>query len=193
MKHQNQQSLMMTCHFDGLKSKPIGTCEATTYSTHEVWLPIKAHPNYEVSNMGRVKSLLHGKERILKPTYYPSMGYRVTLNGRDRLVARLVATTFYGYPIHTKLTVNHIDGNRHNNDINNLELISREENNQHAHRHGLFKNKYNMTVLKDTHTGDRYIFDSHARASEFLGKGKSFVANAKRDGRLNYGRYQIVV
>lgn len=188
------------CDIYAPKSKPIGQCEATAYSMHEVWLPIPNHPNYEVSNYGRVKSLEritprghHITEKILKPRYYKDMGYRVTLDYRDRLVARLVATTFYGYPLHTKLTVNHIDGERRNNDINNLELVSVAENNRHAHQHGLFQSKYCMTVLQDTTTGHKYVFDSHTKASAFLGKNKSYIANAKRDGRLLHGRYKLVV
>lgn len=123
------------------------------------------------------------------------IGQRVVLfnkrGNKDFIVARLIATTFYGYDIHTKLTVNHIDGNRDNNDINNLELVSREDNNRHAHDYGLMDAKYISTCLKDTLSGKIYTFKSQVEASRFLGFNNSFIANAKRDGRYDYGRYVL--
>lgn len=191
------------CDIDGLRSKPKGTCEATIFSTNEVWLPIPNYTRYEVSNMGGLRRLGYtdhlGRSfslRYIKGRNTSRIGIRVVLcdNGcKDYILARLVATVFYGYDIDTDLTVNHIDGNRHNNDINNLELISRRDNSIHAHAFGLLSVNYKPTILKDTHTGTRLTFKTQTEASKFLGMNSSFIANAKRDNRRVYGKYILEV
>ena len=105
----------------------------------EIWLDIPNYAGYQVSNLGRVRthnkissnklySVRRWKDRILKfKSESYKTGYRVDLwkDGKNKtfLVARLVAYTFYGKDIddHTK-TVNHIDGNRFNNHLENLEI-----------------------------------------------------------------------
>jgi len=189
------------CDLDSFKSRPKGNCEATMFSTQEIWLPVPNYPRYEVSNMGGLRRLAYKdnlgrtyKERYINGRISSRIGVRVILcNGvcRDYILARIVATTFYGYDLDTELTVNHIDGNRANNDINNLELISRSENSLHAHAHGLLAVNYKPTVLKDLKTGDRFHFKTQTEASRFMGKNGSYIANAIRDGRMILGRYKI--
>ena len=103
------------------------------------WHPIPEYPNYKVSNEGNVLSLNYngsGKSKILK--FGDSRNYRnVTLyNYRHKKtfkIHRLVAEEFC---INTKkyLEVNHIDGNKLNNNYKNLEWCTRKENANHAIR-----------------------------------------------------------
>lgn len=188
------------CDIDGLKSRPKGTCLATVFSTDEIWLPVPNYPRYEVSNMGGLRRLSYTdtlgrkfKLRYIHGRISSRIGIRVVLcNGVcvDKILARIVATTFYGYDLDTELTVNHIDGNRYNNDINNLELISREDNSRHAHKHNLYDLNKPIT-LRDLKTGDRFHFKSQTQASRFMGKNVSYIANAKRDGRMVVENYLI--
>ena len=112
----------------------------------EIWKAIKDYEGkYEVSNLGRVKSLERTsrlnrkiKERILAPREYTGGYLRVQLSRKDFYIHRLVAETFIPNP-ENKSQVNHIDGNKRNNRVDNLEWNTPLENNLHAIRTGLNK------------------------------------------------------
>jgi hypothetical protein len=190
---------MLQCSINALKSKFKGKCEGTAIIEQDIWKAVPGFPRYEVSTQGNIRRNKYTDNlgrtyirRNIQGRKSTRIGTRVVLCNqgcKDYILARVIATTFYGYPLDTELTVNHIDGNRANNNIGNLELITREENTQHAHEHGLYKTKYIMTILRDTHTGRKYMFDTQSQASKFLGKNTSFIANAKRDNRKVYGKY----
>lgn len=108
----------------------------------EIWAPVVGYEtHYVVSNKGRVKGIgKKSKYRLLVPMVH-QQGYervRLSVGGKHRffLVHRLVATAFIPNP-DNKATVNHLDGNKHNNCVENLEWATQAENNLHAHRTGL--------------------------------------------------------
>lgn len=112
----------------------------------EIWKDI---PNYEglyqASNLGRIKSLprkYKPNESILKPQ--KRNGYlKVELCKQDRKqysVHRLIMMTFFG---NSKLNVNHIDGNKHNNNLENLEYCTQRENCRHV-----FTSKIKVTNIE---------------------------------------------
>ena len=97
---------------------------------------------YQVSNLGRVKSFLENKEKILR-NRNDGIGYlRVALYKRgvrkDHKVHRLVLFSFKENPLN-KPHVNHINSNRSDNRVENLEWCTQSENVKHAFRYGNLK------------------------------------------------------
>lgn len=116
----------------------------------EIWKDIPGYEGkYQVSNLGNVRHLLKERrvtiiihKRLLRPG--KDRDYlKVALRGHGRSttyrVHRLVAKAFIGNPIGKE--VNHIDGNGKNNTVENLEIVTRLENMQHAKANGFISGK----------------------------------------------------
>ena len=98
----------------------------------EKWKQIAGYEGlYEVSNLGRVRSLWFGKTRVLKPGKLRNGYLFVTLckDGKRKhlLVHRLVAGAFVPNPRNLE-TVNHKDEDKTNNAASNIEWLSRADN-----------------------------------------------------------------
>lgn len=116
-------------------------------SNKEVWKDIEGYEGlYQISNLGRVKSLpkIRGRtlveERILSPVL-GNRGYKMIMlyknNGNKRFsIHRLIAKAFIPN-ISNKPYINHKDGNKLNNSIENLEWCTCRENIIHALNMGL--------------------------------------------------------
>ncbi len=118
---------------------------------NEIWKNITidgtTYDKYQVSSLGRFKNY----KGIIMENYKPHhSGYiYVRVNYKKYSLHHLVASTFIENPF-LKYAVNHIDGNKTNNSVDNLEWATIAENNQHNHNVGLittFKRKigqYNL-------------------------------------------------
>jgi len=124
----------------------------------EEWRSVVGHEKtHEVSNLGRVRSKtrlversvprdgsktsLYTYEGRLIKFYITRKGYhRTSLNGKKHLVHRLVADAFIP-KVEGKTQVNHINGIKGDNRINNLEWCTNAENQSHAWGIGLNKGK----------------------------------------------------
>ena len=122
--------------------------EVNKVNNMEIWKPIKGYEwIYEVSNLGRVKRLetlvknKNGyrlvKEKILNiPSYIYQTVFLSNGKVKQHYVHRLVATAFIENPLN-KEQVNHKDGNKLNNNVSNLEWVTKAENQIHAIENGL--------------------------------------------------------
>ena len=107
----------------------------------EIWRDIKNYEGlYQVSNLGRVKSLNYrhtGREQILKPIKYNNDYLRINLWKNNKMkthtIHRIVAQTFLDNP-NNYPCINHIDENKTNNNITNLEWCTHEYNNNYGTR-----------------------------------------------------------
>ena len=105
----------------------------------EEWKVIEKATNYEVSNYGQVKN--NNTNKILKQTLingYFAVGLRIDNKTTTAFLHRLVAIRFLVCPDET-FVVNHKDGVKTNNNVENLEWVSRSENGKHAYRLNLHK------------------------------------------------------
>lgn len=106
----------------------------------EVWVKIKGSETYEISNLCRIRTI---KMKTYLPQGKIAKGYRsvslMNVNGKrsaSYYMHRLMAEAFLPNP-ENKRCVNHINGNKSDNSIKNLEWVTHSENAIHAHANGL--------------------------------------------------------
>ena len=160
----------------------------------EIWKDINGFEGYyQISNYGNVRSLdrfdgirnIKGKPimPVLKYNGYLQVGLRKSGMRKYISVHRLVALHFIDNP-ENKTQVNHIDCNKQNNHVPNLEWVSSKENLLHARKHGLRKNmpkgknhyNYGMTaersktakkvVRYNRETGETKLYNAKILAKE---------------------------
>jgi hypothetical protein len=110
----------------------------------EIWKAIEGHPNYQVSNLGRVKRLeiveANNKtracrlpERIMKGSFSKAAGWFVYLPGsnKQQIIARLVLTAFVRPPFEGEFA-RHLDDDKQNQNLINLAWGTRRDNGSDA-------------------------------------------------------------
>ena len=106
----------------------------------EVWKTVKGFENYEISNLGRVKSFCRNRKGLLLSLVYSRgylvVGVRNNKGKKLKKVHRLVSLAFIDNPLN-KPQVNHINGIKTDNHVDNLEWCTAKENTIHAYKIGL--------------------------------------------------------
>ena len=155
----------------------------------EEWKDIPGYKGiYQASNLGMIRTApgkitetkrhgeRHWQTRTLKTRGKQASGYRASLwkdgKPKDYLVARLVAMTWVdGYQ--EGMTVNHKNGNRFDNRIENLEWMTLGDNIRHGFATGLYPGI--KTTLRNLKTGKEITFRSTSEASRYLGYNSRYL------------------
>ena len=152
---------------------------------NEIWKPCTVNPVYMVSNYGRVKTIDHKiwckvnngyslrKGHLCKLSNNNSKHYwrvNIQINNKQKVFAvhRLVALAFIPNPNNLS-QINHIDGNKNNNCVSNLEWCDNSYNQKHAMEHGLksrAKMSINCHLRKLTLEQVAYIKDEWAKVDK---------------------------
>lgn len=153
---------------------------------------IKGFNNYEISKSGKIRNLKNG--RILKPCVDKD-GYLVhclSEKGKSKTVFlhRIIAITFIDNP-ENKPCINHIDENKLNNDINNLEWCTVKENITHGTRTKRASEKCWKSVIKlDLDNNFLEVFKSMTEASLKTGVLLSSISNCCNGRIKSAGGYK---
>lgn len=139
---------------------------------------------YQVSTRGHVRSFAHDKinGRLLKITHYPNGYAKVQLGagGPQLLVHRLVAKAFI--PGDHMLQVNHLNGVRDDNRVENLEWLSCSDNHRHSYRE---LNRKQHALSRETILvchGEELVFPSLKSAATHLNSDVGTLSKCRRHG-----------
>lgn len=165
----------------------------------ETFVEIEGFENYEVSNLGKVRNIKSG--RILKPQPHKD-GYLTHLlyenNKQKRLyLHRIIATAFIDNP-DEKPQVNHIDENKTNNDLSNLEWCTKRENIAHGTRTKRVAEKLSKKVIQlDLNDNVLSEFESMTQAERETGIDVSSISKCcngklKSAGGFKWGKNERI-
>ena len=152
----------------------------------EQWSEWPQDPRIKVSNKGNVISCKRGAPYPLK-VVHNGCGYQIVgaVARSTAYVHRLVAETWIDNPNHYE-EVNHINGNKDDNRVENLEWTTRSENIRHAYRTGL-NNK--TTPIRIVETGE--VFESQHECARRIGCDQGSIANCLAGKRSTHRGYHF--
>lgn len=152
----------------------------------ELWKEWPQDPRIKVSNKGNVIRCGKGVWSPAK-VYHNNHGYQSVSTGpSSRFVHRLVAETWIPNPNHYR-DVNHINGDKDDNRVENLEWTTHGENLRHAHRTGLIKPK--RTPVRVVENGE--IYESISECARQIGGIKGSIAHCLAGQRATHRGYHF--
>ena len=138
----------------------------------ELWKEWPQDPRIKVSNKGNVVSYKRGVCYPYKVGHTHDGYQRVKASRQPQLVHRMVADTWIPNPNNYR-EVNHINGNKDDNRVENLEWTTRSQNMHHAWRTGLTKGR--STPIRIVETGE--TFESISECARRIGGDLSNISH----------------
>lgn len=159
---------------------------------------IKGYSYYLVNTSGEVFSYKGGSRHQLKP-YIDKDGYLIfrlssDTNERKAYKAhRLVADTFIPN-LENKPVVNHKDGVKNNNEVDNLEWVTHSENTKHAFDNNLITlSPYGIAVYDSIKGCNVAYFNGYDKLSAMVGLSKTMLYDITCRSKMLYGAFKLVV
>ena len=154
---------------------------------------IKDYENYFIYDNGDVLNILTNK--ILKGSIgeHGYKYYRLSKNGKKKMfyAHRLVAEAFIDNPNNLPV-VNHKNGNKLNNNIENLEWVNYSENSEHAHKEKLIKDRRKSEYYTQSLSGEEWKkIPAFNYSISNLGRVKNDSTNLLLKGSLTCGYYKV--
>ena len=163
-----------------------------------MWKKIKDYPDYEINRFGEIKR--GNKTLKSQPATNGYTNICLCKNGKAKMfrLHRLLAETFIPNP-ENKPQINHIDGNKKNNDLSNLEWVTASENALHAiyvtknkisprSMMGKFGSEHNRSksFFIENENGLIVNYESGLQFSRLTGLDNSSVSWARKKGLKSY-------
>lgn len=158
---------------------------------------------YSIKNNGQI---IRKRKNTMNPNGYEYVNLKINGTVKNKRVHRIVADAFIPNP-NSYTEVNHIDGDKTNNCVWNLEWCTKSYNSQHALKNGLLippsnykdgvykngKNKFALVI--DNVERKHWLFNSFRETTKFLKRGKEFINYHLTKGEriFSSGHYTIYV
>lgn len=164
-------------------------------SNKRQWATIKDYPNYLISTLGEVFSMIQFKnlkQFFNRVNCYPEVMLRNKEGNKKFYVHRLVAEAFIENP-ENKPCVDHINGRRTDNRVSNLRWVSQKENCNTESAKEAYKNRYNgLGRINQYSVNGDFIrpWDTIKQASEYLGIDSACITEATRGKQKTAGGFK---
>ena len=188
----------------------------TKYDTEPKWMPVVGYEDcYEISDTGVLRSLtrkikcraggtrvIEGKVINVRPNKhgYVFVGLSKNRRYRNQSIHRIVMMAFSPHPDCERLEVNHINGDKCDNALSNLEWCTHAENTQHSFnslgrrsgrlgKSGIQDKRSKPVRACNSTTGETNYFESIGLASQFINGTRSAIIDCLKGRRKSHKGY----